>query len=75
MEVRDSSGAVEDVAFAVTLGGVPARGCWFELDGGGSARLDEVRMIGGERVIFATRQAGDVPPSARVVKRAVRRER
>lgn len=74
MEVRDPSGAVENAAFVVTLGRVPGRGCWFELDDGGAARLDEVRMIAGELVLFATREAGGAPSSARVVKRAVRRE-
>jgi shikimate kinase len=45
----------DDVAIVVTLNKVPKRGSWFDIGGGVPAQAKEIRIIGGEKVIFANR--------------------
>jgi hypothetical protein len=53
--LKDPTGVIDDVSLVVKLNKVPRRGSWFDLGAGVPAQAKEIRMIGGEKVIFAHR--------------------
>jgi hypothetical protein len=50
-----------------------SRGVWFDLGDGSAARLEDVRMISGDVVLFAVLDPTGMPSTARLVRSAQRR--
>jgi hypothetical protein len=60
VELRQVTG--EETSLVVTLNKLPKRGSWFDLGDGDAAKVEDVRVIGGEPVIFAVRGEGRLVP-------------
>ena len=69
--VRAADGGAPEEHYTVNVGHLPGRGWWLELEGGGVAEVQDVRVIAGDRVAFAQRRAS-IPPSARTIHNAYR---
>ncbi len=55
VELTDPDGVLPDTSLVVRLNKLPTRGSWFDLGDGEPAQVKQVRIIGGEPVIFAAR--------------------
>jgi hypothetical protein len=62
VELTDPNGVVADASLVVRLKKLPKRGSWFDLGNGETAQVKQIRMIGGEPVIFAARDTEAARP-------------
>ena len=56
VELIDTEGVRPAQHVLVTLNKVPKLGSWFDLGGGVPAQVKDLRMIGGDIVIYAVRE-------------------
>jgi hypothetical protein len=75
LQVGNADADRHDESYEVTLAKVPksVRGVWLDLGDGTAARLDEVRRISGDDVLFGIRDPAGVSDHARLVTSARRR--
>lgn len=58
VELHDPNGVQPDRSFTVRLNKVPKQGSWFDLGDGTPAKAVDIRMMSGEKVIFAELDTG-----------------